>query len=95
MWVQVPPSAPIQRRKCRFPNACRASEEAWRQKAHHPRFARRLLKVIDFADLSVSKHVLKVGDVFGGRTINISQDGMLINSDYELDKEHVVVDIGP
>lgn len=44
-------------------------------------------KVVEFADHRVAKHVLNEGDSFGGRTINISKDGLLINSDYELDKK--------
>jgi hypothetical protein len=43
--------------------------------------------VLEFADNRVAKHVLNEGDSFGGRTINISKDGLLINSDYELDKK--------
>src|SRR4051812_25004390 len=44
-------------------------------------------KIIDFADNRVAKHALAEGATFGGRTINISKDGLLINSDYELDKK--------
>ena len=44
-------------------------------------------KVLEFADHQVAKHALKEGDNFGGRTINISKDGLLINSDFELDKK--------
>jgi hypothetical protein len=44
-------------------------------------------KIIEFADNRLAKHVLNEGDSFGGRTINISKDGLLINSDYELDKK--------
>jgi hypothetical protein len=44
-------------------------------------------KVLEFADNVVSKHALREGESFGGRTINISKDGLLINSDYELDKK--------
>jgi len=47
-------------------------------------------KVLGFSPVSVGKHSLKVGETFGGRTINISMDGMLINSDYELDKGTLV-----
>jgi hypothetical protein len=43
-------------------------------------------RVIEWADLPVAKHSLKIGEIFGGRTINISRTGLLINSDYELDK---------
>jgi hypothetical protein len=41
--------------------------------------------LIKLPDVVVSKHPLKPGNSFGGRTINISQNGLLINSDYELD----------
>jgi hypothetical protein len=44
-------------------------------------------KVLDFVGSPVAKHVLRKGDTFGGRTINISKDGLLINSDYELDSK--------
>ena len=44
-------------------------------------------KIIDFADHRVSKHALNEGDSFGGRTINISKDGLQIHSDFELDKK--------
>jgi hypothetical protein len=44
-------------------------------------------KVLEFADNVLAKHALKEGESFGGRTINISKDGLLINSDYELDKK--------
>lgn len=47
-------------------------------------------KVLGFSPVSVGKHSLKIGEVFGGRTINISMNGMLINSDYELDKGTLV-----
>ena len=47
-------------------------------------------KVLGFSPVSVAKHILKIGEIFGGRTINISMDGMLINSDYELDKGTLV-----
>lgn len=44
-------------------------------------------KVLEFSGNQVAKHALKEGDSFGGRTINISKDGLLINSDFELDKK--------
>ena len=42
-------------------------------------------KVIKNASVNAPRHYLKKGDTFGGRTINISKDGLLINSDHELD----------
>jgi hypothetical protein len=44
-------------------------------------------KILEFADNRVAKHSLREGDTFGGRTINISKNGLLINSDYEFDKK--------
>jgi hypothetical protein len=37
-----------------------------------------------------SPHHLKPGDVFGGRTINISKTGLQVHSDIELDPKSVV-----
>lgn len=45
------------------------------------------IRVLDFPDNKVAKHALKKGESFGGRTINISKDGLLVNSDFELDKK--------
>ena len=47
-------------------------------------------RILSFADHQVAKHALKEGDNFGGRTINLSKDGLLINSDFELDKKSKV-----
>jgi hypothetical protein len=62
-----------------------------------PRHAKRVTKIIpvdckilQFPGDQLSKHVLKKGESFGGRTINISKSGLLINSDFELDKKTLV-----
>ncbi len=47
-------------------------------------------KLIALPKVQISKHSLKVGGVFGGRTINLSKNGMQIHSDFELDKKTVV-----
>src|SRR5690606_2050343 len=36
------------------------------------------------------KPLVREGQDFAGRTINISEDGILINSDYELDRDTVL-----
>ena len=51
----------------------------------------RVLPVdITIVDMLDSTHHLMEGSTFGGRTINISRTGLLVNSDYELDPKTVV-----
>lgn len=45
---------------------------------------------ITIVDMLDSTHHLSEGSSFGGRTINISRTGLLVNSDYELDPKTVV-----
>jgi hypothetical protein len=42
-------------------------------------------KLIELPTLQTSANLLEVGQTFGGRTINVSESGLLINSDYQLD----------
>ena len=54
-----------------------------------PRFTKVLpvdCRVIENSPMSAGKPVLGIGEDFAGRTINISESGLLINSDYELDR---------
>ncbi len=47
-------------------------------------------RIVDLADNRLAKHILSEGDIFGGRTINISKTGLQVHSDYELDPKTVV-----
>lgn len=42
-------------------------------------------KIVELPEVQTSKIPLQKGQSFGGRTINVSKTGLLINSDYELD----------
>ena len=56
----------------------------------NPRFTQVLpvdLRVISIPGTAVGKPLVSIGQDFAGRTINISEDGLLINSDFELDKD--------
>ncbi len=47
-------------------------------------------KVVALPMLRVGRTMMRPGDSFGGRTINISRTGLLINSDVELDLKTVL-----
>lgn len=47
-------------------------------------------KVVALPDVRLGRTLLRPGDSFGGRTINISRTGLLINSDVELDLKTVL-----
>lgn len=42
-------------------------------------------KVVELPSLRTNATMLKPGQTFGGRTINVSENGLLINSDFELE----------
>ncbi len=84
MWVQVPPPANLVTWIPFMPLI----------KPHTETRSKERVTTVLAVDCKVSglpsnrgpNFPLKIGDSFGGRTINVSADGVLINSDYQVDK---------
>ena len=87
VWVRVPPPAPTEQ------GGNMANRKPGNNQERNPRFTQVLpidLRVTAMSPTAAGKPVIQLGQDFTGRTINLSADGLLINSDFELDRDTIM-----